>query len=772
MNPNARRITALLLILLLTGSLLVSCSGREEEIADIYLAEKVDLGLSENEYLFDVIEVDGELRATVGVTSEEVAAKYGTDYGIDFIIPYQTEYRYYTMDFLEDTAKRETTAPFFQIAQVSDPSMNLVIGGEPYLYTDENGTETSYGIRYYLYQDGEKLGEVLNPLGENNYGKYTQYSAKANLAWVDDTPYVWMNYDGFEIEVFVKDRFLKTTEIAPGVSYNICGLMEIGETPYILICAKQYDLIEEYSWFENRPLWEKTLLVPLTPETTELTLEGIEIEGEATGGVCSDGTYGYYMCGSELWRTDGKTSGRISELIFCGVNDMSDVRTIRSLSDGRLLVVADGGLIALSESESSVPAERKVYTLAVMNGGYVPDLSLIVAKFNALGKDCIFVVKEYKDVTKLNLALLSGEVDVIVTADQFALRNYIKQDLLVPLEELIPELFEEGVLLENIVNASRINGICYYLPREFQIQGRLMEYRLLEDGIPFETPQEYYDFVLENDPRYLKSIEKKGLITHLAPTVDEWVDWENNRCHFDDGSFEALLEFCNEAATFQTMINHDPSISCDEPSYSGGLWVQNLMYYTNFAVAESAKEYVESLPNGDPDTLPDTNQEAWAWVAHPLPSRVYDGFEISIERFFAVVDKEESREAAGEFLRWHFLENVVGEIAPDDPEEDYEDFVLKGVYEYSINQAECERYVGRNLSWDGEDKETRLPLEQRRYEDTWQIIRQADHFQNYQNVIFDVMVEEAYRYFDGDITASQAAEYTQNRISLYLAEQS
>ncbi|MBR4865968.1 MAG: hypothetical protein IKU11_04735, partial [Clostridia bacterium] len=452
MKPNRNRITALVLALLMTASFLASCSGKgKAETADIYLGEIVDLGLSENETILDIIEADGELRATVGVTSDEMAARYGTDYGVGFIIPYKTEYRYYDMDFLEDTGKREATTPFFQIAQDSDPTMNLVIGGEPYLYTDENGTETSYGVRYYLYKDGEKLGEVLNPLGENNYGKYTQYSAKANLAWVDDTPYVWMNYDGFEIEVFVKDRFLKTTEIAPGVSYNICGLMEIGGTPYGLISAKKYDRIEEYSWFEGRPLWEKTLLVPLAPETTELTLEGIEIEGEATGGACSDGTYGYYMCGSELWRTDGKTSGRISELIFCGVNGMSDVRAIRSLSDGRLLVVADGGLIALSESESSVPAQRKVYTLAVMNGGYAPDLSLTAAKFNALGKDCQFVVKEYKDVTKLNLALLSGEVDVIVTADQFSLRNYIKQDLLVPLEDLIPELFEEGVLLENVV---------------------------------------------------------------------------------------------------------------------------------------------------------------------------------------------------------------------------------------------------------------------------------------------------------------------------------
>ena len=99
------------------------------------------------------------------------------------------------------------------------------------------------------------------------------------------------------------------------------------------------------------------------------------------------------------------------------------------------------------------------------------------------------------------------------------------------------------------------------------------------------------------------------------------------------------------------------------------------------------------------------------------------------------------------------------------------DFDLKGMYRFSINLAETERYVGRNLTWDGEDKETRLPVEQRWYQDTWKMIRQADHLAYYRNAVYDVVMEEAYRYFKGDITAKQAADYVQNRISLYLAEQ-
>ena len=168
MRTTTKRITALLFVLLLTASLLASCSERkdkEAETADTYLGENVDLGLTENETLMDIIEVDGELRATVGVTSDEMTAKYGTEYGT----PYKTEYRYYNMEFVEDTAKREPTASFHQIAQHYDPSLNLTIGGEPYLYTDEKGVETSYGVRYQLYKDGEPIGDYINPRGANGY---------------------------------------------------------------------------------------------------------------------------------------------------------------------------------------------------------------------------------------------------------------------------------------------------------------------------------------------------------------------------------------------------------------------------------------------------------------------------------------------------------------------------------------------------------------------------------------------------------------------------
>jgi len=766
MKHTCKRITAFALVLLMTLSLLASCSGGKEksETADTYLGETVDLGLGKNEKLMDIIEVDGELRATVGVTSEEMEAKYSSDYPLENNTPYQTEYRYYNMAFVEDTAKREPTVPFYQIAQASDPSLNLVLGGEPYLYTDENGVETSYGVRYYIYKDGEKMGGVLNPNGENNYGKYTQYYARANVVWVDDAPYAWIDYNSFDMEVFAKEHFLKDLDRDPSIMHNVWGLMEIGDTPYVLLRTEQYEYEENYNYFVE-PICEATQLLPVTSKTTELSLDGIEIEGIPTGGTFSDGTYGYYMCASELWRTDGKTSYRISDLIYCGVNGKSEIRAIRTLADGRILVAADGGLIVLSISDSVVPTERNVYTLGVVNYVNGEDFTVELSKFNSITSDYKFVVKEYRDVSKMNLALLSGEVDMIVTNDQFMLRNYIKQGLLAPLDEVVPELFEKEVLIENIVEATRIDGVCYYLPRHFAIIGRASECRVLEEGETFETPQEYYDFVRKKSPNYLKSMERSLVFAHLATTLDEWIDWENNTCQFDDGSFESTLEFCNEAPTYE-------NIDWSAPTYTALMALSNLVPVSYFKDIKAAKAYLEGLPNGDLERLPETNEDNWAWVCHPIPSVVHDGYEIEALHFFAVVDKEESRDAAEDFLKWHFLEDVVENIEWDDPEDDFPDWSLKGMTRFPINQAECERFLSRNLTWDGEDAETRLPIERRRYEDTWKIIRNADHYAYWRNAVYDVMTEEAYRYFAGDITAKQAAEYVQNRISIYLAEQS
>ena len=166
-------------------------------------------------------------------------------------------------------------------------------------------------------------------------------------------------------------------------------------------------------------------------------------------------------------------------------------------------------------------------------------------------------IEKYKDKTSLNLALLSGEIAMVITPNRFVLNNYVKQGFLASLEKLVPELFEENVLIENVVDAARVEGTSYYLPLNFELRVEaIADPGLLKNGKLFETRQEYYDFITENDPEYFQKQTSGEILTSFTQNLDEWIDWKNNTAHFDDGTFEALLEFCSQGSTTEGVTEY------------------------------------------------------------------------------------------------------------------------------------------------------------------------------------------------------------------------
>ncbi|MBQ4625287.1 MAG: hypothetical protein IJB51_12175 [Clostridia bacterium] len=206
-----------------------------------------------------------------------------------------------------------------------------------------------------------------------------------------------------------------------------------------------------------------------------------------------------------------------------------------------------------------------------------------------------------------------------------------------------------------------------------------------------------------------------------------------------------------------------------------------------FTDVKKAQEYQIPVPDMEG---PAGGVTSWVQVDFPMPSRVHNGYEINAHNLYAVADNENSRDAAADLLEWLILEDVVEEF----PVDFYWEVGWDG---FSINRDETDRYLGRlidgYLDFEEEiatyseksqkDAKSRANLQDRnnrhnmmcgqeQYEITWEYIENADHLQYYKNEISAVIHEEAGRYFGGMITAKQAADYVQNRISLYLAEQS
>ncbi|MBR6762315.1 MAG: hypothetical protein IKM13_01020 [Clostridia bacterium] len=275
MKLNTKRITALILVLLMTSSLLASCSGGGESestvaevdgipVYDKYKSRDIDLGLTENETVLDAIEVDGLIRVTIGVNVKADSAE-----------PYFTQRRYYSQDYVEDTAKRENTEGYYEISCVSDSAVDFGLAGQPCVGT--------YGgeAKFFLCQDGELIGEEICPpagLPGKEIDYVLAYNARplVHVMLYEDVPYVAINcgwgYEGREgityryfwyEDLWVNGNVIDTYAWKPGMpKYHFCGMIGLNGVPYGLL-----------------EIEDKGRLVPLTPEMTELPMEGINIEG-------------------------------------------------------------------------------------------------------------------------------------------------------------------------------------------------------------------------------------------------------------------------------------------------------------------------------------------------------------------------------------------------------------------------------------------------------------------------------------------------------------
>ncbi len=825
MKRAFRKVAALLLVLLLTLPLLAGCGNEKEEaITEVggtpvlevngvpvsmvdgvplfhqYKSREVDLGLTEDETLYDVIEIDGELRATVGVLDPNYDPENPDAY---IGKPYNTEHRWFSLDFEEDTARRERTEVYHEITFPADPTSGWVYGGEP--MEDDWGK----GIDYHFYRDGEiQYADMVfeDPLTlemEDDIIHPSCYGEIAHFMVCDDVPFIAIDGGYSEDDgvvhrfpnaraefLFIGERYINTWDVYWDYpEYEYRGLIGIAGKPFALLAVKD----------QNR---DQGCLVPLTAEITSIIPdEGSRIKGFPTGGTFSDGRFGYFMSNTELWRTDGTNSECLIDLVPHGANDTSATRSVRALTDGRLLVSVDGKLIELSESDGTDAVT--ICNIAAIEYdagiGDFSDLSLLLSKYNDQADGTFFRAREYEDAASLNLAILSGDVDMVITPNRLILKNYVKQELLAPLEEVVPALFEKDVLVESVVNAAKVDGVCYYLPTSFHVCGEyITDPSDLKDGKLFEDRVAYYDYIRENDPEYFKDNATDQILKTFANDLDEWIDWETSTCHFDDGTFAPLLELCALGCTEEEAYAYFNSKTSMEQWWgrerkAASFELEDGVESYRFTDVKSALDYQKEHPAatdrlGGPTT--------WVQVDFPIPSRVHEGYAIDAHNLYAIIDHEETKAACGDLLSWLILEDVIEEF----PENDKDPYYATHRFwdGFPINKDETDRYLKRLIHsyLDPEAEAASVNPEavkispsiaaemrylaqdfdakcgETQYEIAWEYINKADHLRYTDGDIFEVIRNEAEGFFTGANTAEKAADYIQNRISLYLAEQS
>ncbi|MBQ2750247.1 MAG: hypothetical protein IJF34_10730, partial [Clostridia bacterium] len=229
--------------------------------------------------------------------------------------------------------------------------------------------------------------------------------------------------------------------------------------------------------------------------------------------------------------------------------------------------------------------------------------------------------------------------------------------------------------------------------------------------------------------------------------VSSWIDEENATCSFDDPDFASVLEFCNEAPD-----NIDEVFLWREQNGDFGIfWPCQRTW--RIEDLELTQRFL------DPDTGRARTEHGVAATLMPVPNQ--KGYELAMdsEQFLAIVRQSRVKVSAGEFLTWLLSE----EIQRDSMERKFWGLPTNR----RVLEEEMERATKEAVEAGRDENEIRES-----YQEGLRLYESANYFAGLSHqAVRDLIMEEAVRYFAGDITLEQAVAYIQNRVSLYVAEQ-
>ena len=329
----------------------------------------------------------------------------------------------------------------------------------------------------------------------------------------------------------------------------------------------------------------------------------------------------------------------------------------------------------------------------------------------------------------LRTQLIAGEgPDIFAFYDRSSLADLGAnsfEDLLIYLDA--DEEYGCDTLVPELLEAMCVQGKLSWLPYSFGISTFTAPSAYLsEPGFSFdEAKQAAAKTGLPLFPGWMTRDILWGWLSDFA--VGQYMDLEAGTCSFDNEDYISLLEECAAAAS-------------EFGSDSAALYNSLLQF-----------ELLQNLIRVS--TISDNYGGAYAFVG--VPNETTNGSMFSPDLCFAISSTSGNKDAAWQLVRSclsdeHQQMNLTSFPASASVlDAMIDDAVENGVhyyeYEYELDEADAAKLRG--------------------------LISETQTAQDAYPAVLNIMAEDAAQFFAGQITAEQAAVYTQNRVSTWLAEQ-
>jgi len=287
--------------------------------------------------------------------------------------------------------------------------------------------------------------------------------------------------------------------------------------------------------------------------------------------------------------------------------------------------------------------------------------------------------------------------------------------------------YGRGTLVPELLEAMCVQGKLSWLPYSFGISTFTAPSAYLsEPGFSFDAAKQAAAKAgLPLFPGWMTRDILWGWLSDFA--VGQYMDLEAGTCSFDSEDYISLLEECAAAAS-------------EFGSDSAALYNSLLQF-----------ELLQNLIRVS--TISDNYGGDYAYVG--APGGMSNGSMFSPDLCFAISGASEHKDAAWQLVRSCLSEEHQSALSGGFPasaqalDAMIDDAVANGVhyyeYEYELDKADAAKLRG--------------------------LISETQTAQDAYPAVLNIMAEDAAQFFAGQITAEQAAAYTQDRVSIWLAEQ-
>lgn len=525
---------------------------------------------------------------------------------------------------------------------------------------------------------------------------------------------------------------------------SVCKTEELGTKKIIQFFIMKGKLYLAETASDDKTVLHMLSYNGLSADEIVIPLSGIMLyEGENGKLYISDST-ALFDCDSEYMTADNILEWGVTGIRYDGLRAIISVD-----SDNVTVLYYDSGYTIRTLKQTDTSDER--ITITVMANQYGFNIVNFASSFNETNSQYKVKIIDPgyslydEDVlqTKIQLMLLSDDCpDIIELTSIPNWKDYAENDAFEDLTEYLSSgsMVNTNDYMSNILELGKASGQQVFIPYQFSLEMLYGQERYIGADLDWSFEDmlnlnnQYKDIPLFNmySDNALNCLMKMGM--------DNFVNYTDRTCSFEQELFYQVLRI---SATSEYLPAED---DLSNGFYNEIVDGRALLGDADITIPEFYLMYKINVP------LPSENTTLLTLKGIPSDSgHIGAWLHANANTNFAIASNSDNKEGA-----WQFIEFVLS----CDPEKIYfpakTDKLLSRLQDIKISRIGGNDYEIRE--WTEEDTENLYSIIENAYAD------------NTDDVICQIVSEEAQYYFNGVKTEQETANIIQNRVQLYLAE--